>query len=61
VAHKAEYKVIQHNNVAMLTTELHQLGESGWKPILMTTVHAVVVAGQGHVITTVVLEHERGS
>jgi hypothetical protein len=61
VAHKAEYKIIQENSEGKLTAQLNQLGMSGWKPILMTTVHAVVVAGQGHVITTVILEHVLGS
>ncbi|HTQ59590.1 MAG TPA: hypothetical protein VMI32_05175 [Candidatus Solibacter sp.] len=60
MAHKAEYRVIQENNEGKLTAQLNQLGLSGWKPILMTTIHAVVRDGQGHVITTVILEHTLG-
>jgi len=60
VAHKAEYKVIQANSEAQLMTALNQWGAAGYKPILMTTIHAVVVAGQGNLVTTVILEHLLG-
>ena len=61
MAHKAEYKVVQQNNQAQLGVELNKLGMAGWKPILMTTVHAANEAGVGHVITTVILEHIPGA
>ncbi len=55
---RREYKVISENNPAQLGVQLNQLGQSGWKPILMTTIHAAGPAGVGNVITTVILEHE---
>jgi hypothetical protein len=61
MAHKAEYKVIQQNNHAHLSMELNKLGLEGWKPILMTTVHAANAAGVGNVIVTVILEHTVGA
>jgi hypothetical protein len=62
VAHKAGYKVVQENNAGKLGIELNKLGEQGWKPILMSATHAVVgPAGQGHLITTVILEHQLGA
>jgi len=62
MAQKAEYKMIQQNNIAAIQGELNMLSQSGWKPILMTTVHAVVgPGGQGHLVTTVILEHVIGS
>jgi hypothetical protein len=45
---KADYKVIQENNAANLPVELNQLGMQGWKPVLLSTLHAAVgPAGQG--------------
>jgi hypothetical protein len=59
---KAEYKVIQGNNANQLSVELNVLGQSGWKPILMTTTHAPVTpTGQGHLVITVILEHVPGT
>jgi hypothetical protein len=55
---RREYKVISENNPAQLGVQLTQLGQSGWKPILMTTIHAAGAAGIGNVITTVIVEHE---
>jgi len=55
VKQKAEYKVIAAESPVKLTGLLAPLAADGWKPILMTTV--LGPAGQGNIITTVILEH----
>ena len=56
---RREYKVISENNPAQLGVQLNQLGQSGWKPILLSTVHAAGGAGGvGNIVITVILEHE---
>ena len=60
MAQKAEYRAIAAESPVKLTGLLAPLAADGWKPILMTTA-VVGPAGQGNVITTVILEHLLGS
>jgi hypothetical protein len=58
---KREYKVLQGNNANQLSVELNQLGISGWKVVELSTTQAMIQqAGTGHIIITVILEHEIG-
>lgn len=61
MAIKREYKVLQGNNANQLSVEVNQLGMSGWKVVQLSTTQAMVQqAGTGHIIITIILEHEGG-
>ncbi|HEU0049879.1 MAG TPA: hypothetical protein VFQ43_19985 [Nitrososphaera sp.] len=61
MATKREYKVIQSNNPNQLNGELNQLGMSGWRVVQLSTTQAMVQqVGTGHIVITVILEHETG-
>lgn len=58
---KREYKVIQSNNPNQLNAELNQLGMSGWEVVQLSTTQAMIQqVGTGHIVITVILEHEMG-
>jgi hypothetical protein len=57
---RAEYFVISEQGHAQLTQVLNRMAGDGWKPILMTTVHAGNAAGIGNTVTTVILERPVG-
>jgi len=54
---KTEYKFI-HGKAETINQDLAQ--HPGWKPILMTGVHAANAAGIGNLVVFMVLEHKPG-